>query len=66
MAVPQNDRVHNRVRREPAPSITEGRPWSTMLESTCVAGKLRRVHGGQCGADVREAKVASEPEALVT
>src|SRR4029077_4612928 len=35
VAVPQDDGVGIRSQAGPAPSIMEGRPWSTMRVSTC-------------------------------
>ena len=64
MAVPQSDGVFDRSQAMPAPSIIEGTTMDyyagidVSLESSslCVADATGRV--------VREAKIASEPEAL--
>ena len=48
-----------------APSIRERRPWSTMQESTCHWNTQAVCVVDGSGKIVREAKVASEPEALI-
>jgi hypothetical protein len=66
VAVPQSDGVFNRSQAGPAPSIIEGTTMDyyagidVSLESSslCVVDATGRV--------VREAKIASEPEALTT
>src|SRR5437764_2700940 len=48
----------------PAPSIIEGRPWTIMQESTCHwNSRVCVVDAG--GKIIREAKVASEPQAMI-
>ena len=64
VVVPQTDGVNDSESAWAAPSIIEGRPWSTMQELTCHWNAER----GDCrcaGKIVREAKVASEPAALI-
>ena len=55
----------NGVRRGPAPSIIEGRPWSNYagIDVSLESSSVCVVDGA--GQIVREAKVASEPEALI-
>ena len=48
-----------------APSIEERRPWTIMPESTCHWNTRVCALSDRAGKIVREAKVASEPEALI-
>jgi hypothetical protein len=64
VAVPQSDGVTDGV-GEIGPSIIEGYPWTIMLGLTCRWNRAACARWTPLGRSWREAKIASEPEALI-